>query len=77
MANVLPTKVDDPANPLQPGDPFKRGNFNRFALGMCLFIAIFLAAAIAFFFLSRNHQPTPKPASPAQSAVWVVRPVVG
>lgn len=64
MANLVPQKIDDPANPMQPGDPFKRGNFNRFALGMCLFIAVFLLAAIAFFLLNRNHRPTPVPTHP-------------
>ncbi len=78
MAIVVPQKVDDPANPLQPGDPFKRGNFNRFALGMCLFIALFLLAAIAFFFLSRNHSPTPTPArSSSTSSVRVSGGLVG
>lgn len=69
MADLLPNKVDDPANPLQPGDPFKRGNFNRFALGMCLFIAIFLAVAIVYFFSVRNHQPTPAPQTSSRSAL--------
>ena len=77
MANVIPKKVDDPANPLQPGDPFKRGNFNRFALGMCLFIALFLLVAIAYFLLNRNHQPTPTPASSSRSAVTVRLPSLG
>jgi hypothetical protein len=71
MANMVPHKVDDPANPLQPGDPFKRGNFNRFALGMCLFIALFLAAAIVYFFSVRNHQPTPTPTPSSHSALVV------
>ena len=69
MAALIPQKRDDPANPLQPGDPFKRGNFNRFALGMCLFIALFLIAAILFFFLGRNHQPTPTPSRSSSSAL--------
>lgn len=76
MANYVPKHIDDPANPLQPGDPFKRGNFNRFAFGMCLFIALFLAAAIAYFFLVfRKHQSTPAPAPASQSRLIV--PIVG
>ena len=74
MSDPNPKHIDSPANPLQPGDPFKRGNFNRFAFGMCLFIAIFLIAAILFFYLSRNHQPTPAPSHPS-SALRLVGPV--
>ena len=77
MADLIPQKLEDPANPLQPGDPFKRRNFNRFALGMCLFIAIFLLGAILFFFLNRDHQPTPTPARPASSALNVRAAVMG
>ena len=77
MADLVPQKLDDPANPLQPGDPFKRGNFNRFAFGMCLIIALALLAAIAFFFFSRNHSPTPTPARGSTSAVRVMERVTG
>jgi hypothetical protein len=70
MAVPVPKHVDDPANPLQPGDPFKRGNFNRFALGMCLFIALFLVVAIAYFLLVfRKHQSTPAPSPSSRSAL--------
>ena len=70
MPDLMPQKLDDSANPLQPGDPFKRGNFNRFAFGMCLFIAVFLIAAIVFFYFNRDHRPTPAPSRPS-SALWV------
>ena len=69
MAQLVPTKMDDPTNPLQPGDPFKRQNFNRFALGMCLIVAIVLLAAIVFFFFRRDHQGTPNTGSSSRSAV--------
>jgi hypothetical protein len=72
MADVLPKKLDDPANPLQPGDPFKRGNFNRFALGMCLIIAIVLLGAIAFIYSTRNHHVLPTPPSSSRSSLQVV-----
>jgi hypothetical protein len=63
MPDLVPNRLDDAANPLQPGDPFKRNNFNRFALGMCLLIAIFLVLAIGYIMMNRKHQPTPTPPS--------------
>jgi hypothetical protein len=74
MPDLPPNIADSPANPLQPGDPFKRGNFNRFALGMCLFMALFLIAAIILFYASRKHQPGPTPAAPARSALQLQGP---
>lgn len=69
MAQLVPNKIDDPTNPLQPGDPFRRRNFSRFALGMCLIAAIVLAAAIAFLFFRQGHEPTPRPAPSSRSTV--------
>lgn len=76
MSKLVPDKIDDPANPLQPGSPFRTGNFNKFAFGMCLIIAVFLLAAIVFFLSVRKHQPTPTPGSSSRSAVSMMRPIV-
>lgn len=58
-----PLEMQSSANPLQPGDPFKRGNFPRFALGMAA-VGLILGLLIVsyFIFLSRHvntpHAPT-------------------
>ena len=63
-------------HPLQPGDPFKKGNFNRFAFGMMAFMILFGAIAVASYFLYfRRHQPVTKAPS-SQSLVILGRAVL-
>ena len=53
---------NDAADPLQPGDPFKKGNFNKFTFGMMLFIVLFGALVLVFFLF---HKSVPHTATPA------------
>lgn len=48
---------NDAADPLQPGDPFKKGNFNKFAFGMMLFMVVFGALVLLYFLYARKHAP--------------------
>ena len=44
---------NDPANPLEPGDAFKKKNFSKFALGMML-LAVIIAALVSWLFLAHR-----------------------
>ena len=51
------------ADPLQPGSPFKKGNFNKFAFGMMLLMVLFIAAVLFDFW--SGHKRVPHTATPS------------
>lgn len=54
-----PLEKQSSANPLQPGDPFKRGNFPRFALGMAAVVLVLGIVVVACFYFLARHANTP------------------
>lgn len=54
-----PLEKQSSANPLQPGDPFKRGNFPRFALGMAAAGLILGLLIVTYFLFLARHVKAP------------------
>ena len=52
--------VPDPKNaadPLQPGDPFKKKNFIKFTFGMMAFMVLFGALVLLYFLFGHRRVP--------------------
>ncbi len=64
---------NDAADPLQPGNPFKRKNFNKFAFGMMLFMVVF-GALIVVYFLFFAHRHVADPATHSTHSEWMLPP---
>ncbi len=59
----MPVDPNNAADPLQPGDPFKKENFNRFAFGMMAFMVLFGAMVLLYFLF--GHRPAPHASTPS------------
>ncbi len=59
----MPVDPSNAADPLQPGDPFKKENFNKFTFGMMAFMVLFGALVLLYFLF--GHQRVPHTSTPS------------